>query len=238
MEAIDNSILSEQPLGILMLDTDFSRPLGDAGNPASWPFPVVIERVGGAYARPVVEGTHLDIAAFVAAGLRMCDRGACAIITTCGFLVRHQEVLAAALPVPVLTSTLTQYERIQRALPASKRLAILTISATSLDEATLHSAGIASDAPVFGLPRDSHFVRAILDAHPSLDIEQATREWVTLACECQQSHPDIGGWLFECANMPPNAKAVAAATGLDVYDAIALGTELRAGTVRAAREAV
>ena len=132
----------------------------------------------------------------------------------------------------------SQYERIKRALPASKRLAILTISATSLDEATLHSAGIASDTPVFGLPRDSHFVRAILDGYPALDIEQATREWVTLACECQQSHPDIGGWLFECANMPPYAKAVAAATGLDVYDAIALGTELRAGTVRATREAL
>jgi len=235
---MNNPILSPSPLGILMLDTSFSRPLGDAGNPASWPFPVEIERVNGASARSVVEGTYADITAFIEAGLRLCERGVCAIITTCGFLVRHQEALARALPVPVLTSTLTQYERLTRALPVGRRLAILTISATSLDGATLARAGIESDAPVFGLPSDCHFVRAVLDGYAPFDIEQAMHEWVTLACACQQNYPEIGGWLFECANMPRYSTAVAAATGLDVYDAITLGTELRARTVNAARETV
>jgi hypothetical protein len=238
VEAINNSIVSQPPLGILMLDTAFSRPLGDAGNPASWPFPVVIERVNGAYARPVVEGTLSDVTTFIEAGRRLCDKGACAIITTCGFLVRHQEALAKALPVPVLTSTLTQHERIKRALPTRKHLAILTICATSLDAATLDQAGIESDALVFDLPKESHFVRVILDGYPSLDVELATREWVALARICQQHYPDIGGWLFECANMPPYSKAVAAATGLDVYDAITLGKELRARSLHTGREAV
>ena len=32
-------------LGILMLDTRFPRPLGDIGNPASWPVPTLLKVV-------------------------------------------------------------------------------------------------------------------------------------------------------------------------------------------------
>ena len=219
-----------------MLDTAFARPFGDAGNSDSWPFPVLIERVSGAYARPVVDGTHRDINAFVEAGRLLCEQGACAVITTCGFLIRYQDVISAALPAPVLTSTLTQYKRLARALPKGKRLAILTICRAALDEDTLSSAGIEPDALVFGLSPDAHFVRAILDGTPPLDVQRATSEWETLARECLQKHTEIGGWLFECANMPPYSKAIASATGMAVYDAITLGTELHAGQARIARQ--
>jgi hypothetical protein len=47
-----------------------------------------------------------------------------------------------------------------------------------------------------------------------------------LALNCQRDHPEIGLWLFECANMPPYAAAVTRATGLPVYDALTLGREL------------
>jgi hypothetical protein len=53
------------PLGILMLDTNFARPLGDAGNPASWPFPVIIERVPRACAKSVVSVGDIDYQQFV-----------------------------------------------------------------------------------------------------------------------------------------------------------------------------
>ncbi len=211
-----------------MLDTHFSRPAGDAGNPASWPFPVRIERVDGAHARPIVEGRGTDVGAFVAAGLRLAQKGVCAITTTCGFLVRHQIALAAALPVPILTSTLTQYARLTRQLQPGKRMAIMTIAPESLDPAVLASAGIESSALVFGLPPDAHFVRAILDGAPELDVHVASREWVALALASRSKHPEIGGWLFECANMPPYSHAVAEATRLPVYDALTLGVELHA----------
>ena len=34
-------------LGVLMLDSRFPRPVGDVGNPATWPFPVRYEVVRG-----------------------------------------------------------------------------------------------------------------------------------------------------------------------------------------------
>lgn len=212
-------------LAIIMLDTSFARPLGDAGNEASWPFPVLIERVPAAFAKPVVSGQFADVVPFIEAGRRLIKRGACAITTTFGFLVRHQQRLQSQFTVPVLTITLTQFARLQETL-GLQRVAILTIDATAPDAPVRAVAGIPDDALVFSLPRDSHFVSAILRGTVDLNVNQAEIEWVTLALTCQRDHPDIGLWLFECANMPPYAVAVASATGLPVYDALTMGHQL------------
>lgn len=208
-----------------MLDTSFTRPPGDAGNAASWPFPVLTERVQGAFAEPVVSGQFADVLPFIEAGRRLVERGALALTTTCGFLVRHQLQLQSEFTVPVLTSTLTQFARLQTELGVP-RVAILTIDASALDASLRAIAGIPDDALVFALPRDSHFVDAILSAITPLAVDQAEAEWVNLARSCQRYHPDIGLWLFECANMPPYAAAVTRATRLPVYDALTLGREL------------
>lgn len=209
-----------------MLDTSFARPLGDAGNAASWPFPVLVERVQGAFAMEVVKGQFAEAAPFVNAGRVLIENGAIALTTTCGFLVRHQRRLQRELTVPVLTSTLTQFERLQTALGPDRKIAILTIDAGSLDDAVRDAAGISRDALVFALRRDSHFVTAILDGTVALDVHLAQREWVSLAEACLREHPSIGLWLFECANMPPYSNAVSSATGLRVYDTLTLGREL------------
>jgi hypothetical protein len=41
-------------------------------------------------------------------------------------------------------------------------------------------------------------------------------------------HSDIGAILFECTNFPPHRAAVAAATGLPIYDVFTLIGMLRA----------
>ena len=54
------------------------------------------------------------LAPFTQAGRALADDGCIAIATTCGFLARWQEALAAALPVPVLTSALLQVPLVAR----------------------------------------------------------------------------------------------------------------------------
>lgn len=209
-----------------MLDTSFLRPLGDAGNTASWPFPVLIERAHGALAEPVVSGRFTEVQPFVDAGRRLIERGALALTTTCGFLVRYQPQLQSEFTVPVLTSTLTQFARLQAELGADRRVAILTIDSGALDASVRAVADIPDNALIFALSRHSHFVTAILDASVALDTVRAEREWVALAETCLRAHPSIGLWLFECANMPPYAAAVREVTRLPVFDALTLGREL------------
>ena len=208
-----------------MLDTSFKRPIGDAGNVASWPFPVRIERVDGAFAGPVVSGHFKSAQPFVDAGRRLVERGVLAITTTCGFLVRHQLQMHRELTVPVLTSTLTQFSQLQATLGV-KRVAVLTIDKAALDASVRAAAGIPDDALLFALPRNSHFVSAILRGTVTLDVDTAQAEWLELATTSLRRHPDIGLWLLECANMPPYSAALTRATGLPVYDALTMGQEL------------
>ena len=89
------------PLGVLMLDTRFTRFVGDIGNPQSYRDPVLFEVVRGATVDKVVPAKAPPlIEDFVAAGEQLIARGARAITTGCGFLVLNQAELASRLPVP------------------------------------------------------------------------------------------------------------------------------------------
>src|SRR5213079_1132189 len=84
-------------VGILMLDTRFPRIPGDMGNATTFPFPVRYHRVRGA------KGL---LPAFVDGARQLEREGVGAVTTNCGFLVKFQRELAAAVTVPVFTSSL------------------------------------------------------------------------------------------------------------------------------------
>ena len=61
---------------------------------------------------------------FVAAARELAALGADGITTNCGFLSLYQKELAAAVSVPVATSSLMQVPMIQSTLPAGKRVGV------------------------------------------------------------------------------------------------------------------
>ena len=91
-----------------MLDTAFDRVPGDIGHPDTLPFDARYAVVGGASGATGGRGRApvALLEPFVAAGLRLAADGCGLITTSCGFLAVHQRALAAALPVPVVTSAL------------------------------------------------------------------------------------------------------------------------------------
>src|SRR5262249_11577313 len=120
-------------LGILMLEARFPRIPGDMGNAATWPFPVLYKVVAGATPRRVVvERAEGLLANFIAAAEELASLGADGLTTNCGFLSLYQQELAAAVSIPVATSSLMQVPMIQSTLPAGKRVGTLTVNATSL----------------------------------------------------------------------------------------------------------
>lgn len=226
-----HAMQSIPPLGILMLDTHFARPFGDAGNPASWPFPVLIERVPRAYANEVVSGRFSDVSAFINSALLLRASGVNSIISTCGFLARIAPINWAIIDCAVCTSTLFKFNELQATLPAGKRVAILTIDRAAFDAPIFANCDLPHDAIIASPARTSHFVRAILDQSESLDVICAEAEWVAIALATQRAHPEIGLWLFECANLPPYRAAVERATGIPVYDILHLGIALQAAAI-------
>jgi len=211
------------PLGVLMLDTRFTRFVGEIGNPQSYSEPVLFEVVRGATVDKVVPAKAPPLLDdFIAAGERLIARGATAITTGCGFLVLNQTELASQLNVPVATSSLLLIPSLLKLLPKGKRLGVLTFSAADLTPAHFAAAGAPADTPFEGVAPGGVFQSAIYEKPCNDSVEARGAEVVAAAQRLLARHNDIGALLFECTNFPPHRAAVERATGLPVYDVFTL----------------
>jgi hypothetical protein len=215
------SNLGGYAVGVLVLDTRFPRIPGDIGNATTFDFPVRYHRVVGASSDRVVRGGDRDLLPGFVEGARLLEReGVRAITTSCGFLAKFQAELAAAVSVPVFTSSLMLVPLVHRMLPPGRAVGVLTVDASSLGREHLAGAGIAADVPlvIAGLETEKEFTRVLLDDMLTLDVDAARQEHVGVARRMLDAHPEIGAIVLECTNMPPYAAAVQAATGLPVFD--------------------
>lgn len=219
------------PLGILMLEARFPRILGDMGNGGTWPFPVLYRVVGGASPDKVVlRGADGLLPDFIAAAQDLVRLGAEAITTNCGFLSLFQRELAAAVGVPVATSSLMQVPWVQATLPPGQRVGVVTVSAGSLTPAHLEKVGVPLDTPVAGTEGGREFFRVLIKAEKDdMDVDLARQDVVDAALDLVARHPEVGAIVLECTNMPPYAAAVQAATGRPVYDIYSMITWFHAG---------
>lgn len=218
-------------IGVLMLDTKFERFVGDIGNPKSFTMPVLHERISGATVDLIVQAKGPTmVEPFIEGARRLIARGANAITTGCGFLILHQASLAAALPVPVATSSLMLIPLVMRMLPPGKRVGVLTFSARDLTPAHFAAAGVPADIPFVGVAEDGTFRRALrgLPTNDSLAAREA--DVIAAARELMTKHKDLGAIVLECTNFPPHRAAVARETGLPVFDIFTLVGILNAAT--------
>ena len=208
-------------VGILMLDTRFPRIPGDMGNAGTFDFPVRYHRVAGASPDRVVRQGHRDLLPAFVEGARFLEReGVRAITTNCGFLARFQAELAAAVSVPVFTSSLLLVPLVHRMLAPGRAVGILTVDAGSLHAEHLRAAGIGPDVPIAisGLETEKAFTRVLLDDLLELDVEAARAEHLAVARRLLDARPDVGALVLECTNMPPYRADLEQATGLPVFD--------------------
>ncbi|MGI6603777.1 MAG: aspartate/glutamate racemase family protein [bacterium] len=210
-------------LGIIMLDTRFPRLQGDVGNAATFPFPVRYQIVTGASPVKVVrEADPSLIAPFIAAARDLEAAGVRAITTSCGFLALWQQELAAAVSVPLFTSSLLQVPLVWH-MTGRRPVGIITADAKSLTPAHLRAVG-ADQVPsvIIGLEGASEFTRTFIEGEPSLNVEAAEAEVRAAARRLKREHPEIGAVVLECTNLPPFADVVREETRLGVFDIVTL----------------
>ncbi len=207
----------------MMLDTSFERPVGDVGNAASWPFPVLYKRISGATARKVVSGHDDDLLdAFVAAGQELVAEGAFALTTSCGFLALRQSQLSARLTVPVATSSLLQIPSLLATLPEGKTVGVITYDHASLTERHFHAVGVHQIPPIAGLPNGGAF-RGLIEGGMPYNAKALADELAVTVENLVQQHSDIGALVFECTNLPPFSADISRKFGLPVFDILTLG---------------
>ncbi len=210
-------------LGIIMLDTQFPRPVGDVGNTQTFGVSVHHDMVKGVWpAKVVTSAASLRQARLVPSfqGIvrNMQMRGVQAITTSCGFLVLLQKELQAVTKLPVVTSSLLQLPAL---LAREQKLGVLTISANSLGAEHLRAAGVPKerlkDVVIQGMPPAGEFFTKIMGNQPTLDLALASQEAVAAALVLKARAPELRSLVLECTNLPPYQAAMEAATGWKIY---------------------
>lgn len=210
-------------LGILSLDTQFPRILGDVGNSDSYPFPAMVKVIDGADAtKIVVDGLPDEVLLqrFEAAASELEKQGADAIVSTCGFLITVQARIASKVSIPVMLSALSMLPSVLAITGA--RVGVLTASRPALGFLALAAAQVKQDDIVVqGMENDAIFTGAFLATRTQqareFDRDAMEKSVVSQAETLIRNAPDIGAIVLECGNLPPYANAIRAATGRPVY---------------------
>ncbi|MEV5409049.1 hypothetical protein AB0K60_09445 [Thermopolyspora sp. NPDC052614] len=219
-------------IGVLVLDAEVPRPVGDLGNARTFDFPVLYHTVTGADPELIVErDPHALLESFRRAAAELVRSGVAGIVTTCGFLASIQPELAADLPVPIMTSSLMQIPAALRSVGADRRLAVVTANARTLGDAHFRGAGVTpaerERLTLVGVEDCELLYPHLMNRSPGpLDVAGVTAELVERCAQAVARDPQIAGFVFECVNLPPYAAAVRAATGLPVWDAVSMTVQL------------
>jgi hypothetical protein len=211
-------------IGIILLETNFPRLLGDAGNPESYSFPVLLETVKGASpSRVVRERDSGLLTPFVDAARVLESRGAKAITTSCGFLALWQREIAKSLSIPVFTSSLMQVAWAYELTGRRGKIGVFTADETSLTVAHFEGVG-ASDIPVVirGMKPGSEFYRIYIENYPDIDVPKVEAEVVREISILMKEDPDISALVLECANLPVYRRAIKKTVRVPVFDILTL----------------
>lgn len=217
-------------LGFIIVDTAMPRLRGDAGNAATWPFPVLYRVVKGSTAKRIAtQKAEGLLEGYLAAGEALVQEGADGLATTGGYLTIFQRQIAEHCKVPVASSSLMQIPLVARILPPGRTVGVITVNGASLDADHLEAAGAPADTPVVGTEGGAELTRVLLGNEPEMDAALAEQDMLDAGDEMRAAHPEVGAIVVECANMAPYARAVSDHIGLPVFTIYSFLTWFHAG---------
>ena len=225
IEAIETVRYYGAPIGILLADCNAPFVPGSVGNASSYSLPVRFAVMPGCTIPALLAG-HNDAneAAAVNAARELVAQGARMLTANCGFTIRYQRAVRAAVDVPIFLSSLLQAPFLAASLPPSRALGVLTASAAGLTPELLAAAGVGAGHRIViaGLEDAPAFRAAMIDCDGGVDVSAMRAEVVDGALGMVREHSEIGAILLECSEFPPYASAVQRATGLPVYDYLSM----------------
>jgi hypothetical protein len=212
------------PIGIMLLDEVLLAhyPPGSVGNAGTWSAPARYKTMPGLKFSKLLGPYSEELEAIaIQTAADLAHEGARLITSNCGFMIRYQEAVRAAVDVPVLLSSLLLAPFIERMLPRDKVLGVVTASKSSLTPTDWVAAGFPGTPErvvVAGLEECPAFAGAILTGERGLDVYAVESETIDAAVGLIRSRPDVGALLLECSELPTYAAAVQRATGVPVFD--------------------
>lgn len=209
------------PRGLVQLES----LVGNSTNPASYAYPVRFHRVKGANAQTILVNPSQEVLrTMIEDARKLVVEGIAAITTSCGFNAIFQRQLAAAVDVPVLSSSLMQVPLLQQAFGQSAEICVITANASALRPEHFSAVGIQNTGAlhIVGLEHYPEWNRIFSEPELDVDLGIIEREVVDAALSALKAHPGIRAFVMECTDLPPYSSLIRNATGLPVMDFITM----------------
>ncbi|MFE9577561.1 aspartate/glutamate racemase family protein [Nocardia sp. NPDC006044] len=218
-------VKGDTTIGVLCLDTAFTKIPGHIRNPATFDFPVDYQVVHGATPqRMVTEADPTLLDPFIIAAKELEARGVAAITSGCGFLVIFQQQLADAVQIPLYSSSLIQVPMVHRMLGADRKVGLLVAKKSALTPRHLNAIG-GEAVPICVAGMDDHpeFREVILEGRrDELDADRLGAEVLDEIDQLAAANPDMGALVIECTDLVPYGHAIQDRLGLPVFDIVTL----------------
>jgi len=211
-------------IGVICMDTSFTKILGHIRNPETFDFPVRYRVVRGATAELATGTDPPLLGGFIEAARDLENQGVAAITSGCGFLAIFQRELADAVKVPLYSSSLIQLPMVHRMLRRNQRVGLLLARERTFTRR--HLAGVGAErVPVcaIGMEEQPEFREVILEAaRDEIDVDRLGREVLDQVRRLSQGNPDLGALVIECTDLVPYAQAIQRQLNLPVFDIVTL----------------
>ena len=205
-------------VGILCLRSAHPLLPGNVQHAQSFDAPVLYHVIDLEDPWPMMRGEP-QVADMLAEGVAALARqGVRAVAGACGSFGYYQKTVAAAAPVPVFLSILTQLPFLLQAMPREARIAVIPAVGESMNARIYEQCGIDDPSRLHVAPmRGRPVFDALLDDGTMRDVEALRRETVECAVAAARE-PGVAAILIQCSELPPFAADIQAATGLPVFD--------------------
>jgi hypothetical protein len=229
MRVRDNHVGYGMGLGVMLLDDAYPGFPGDVRNPSAFPFPIQYDIATDVSNKTLVwDQDKTPVRAPIIASAKRLERYGCrAIAAECGYFACFLEDVAAAVNVPVFTSSLLQVPFAQTLIGKTKKVATLCAQRRYLTEKHLTSVGIDPDSNlVIGGAQDEQGVTEFdklwdpekRPEKPCANYAVCERQMVEATKALVARDRDIGAVIHECTGMQPFSRAAQREVGLPVFD--------------------
>ncbi len=214
----------DTPLGVLCLESWFTKPRGHLRNPQSFNYPVVYEVMGGVGIPELLHAPNDKLLkSMIDRALCLESQGIKIIAGSCGFMARYQWQVAEAVSVPVVLSSLALLPWLELVYGSTAGLGLLTADANALGKEHLRGIGWEremSALSIEGLQQAPEFREVILKGRRhDLNMEAMINEVAAAARRLLASGP-LDAIVLECTDLSAFSGVVRKVSGLPVYDII------------------
>jgi hypothetical protein len=216
-------VVSDFTIGVIQLNTNFPRPIGDIGNPKTFHSRSIIKKldlvsVADVVSVDVIAGDVVDEMVGVARELE--NQGCDLITTSCGFLGPVQSHVQQQLKIPFLSTSLLMLPFLRTVYPNEADIGVLTFDSRALRPHHFVGHDIRG-AKILGLESDTELYRVISKDETQLITDKAAIEVVDRVKNLIDQY-GVRCVIFECTNLSPYKSKVRSETGVAVFDLVDL----------------